>query len=145
MKSYIDTSVLAAYYLPEPLSEAAERLLCSLRPPVLSDLTIVEVQSAIARKIRQRELDPADAARARAIFAAHLEAGHFQLLPIERSVFRLAAEWIQLPRPLRSLDSLHLALAGTHELRLVTADRRLAEAATAVHVETLFLLPEQQA
>ncbi len=146
MSSYVDTSVLVAYYLPEPLSAATDRLLRSLPSPALSDLVEVEMQSAIARKVRTGELEATDAARARALFSAHLEAGHFARLALDRAIYRLAADWIrQLPVPLRSLDSLHLALAFSRGLRLVTADQGMARAARAAYVECLLLTPEDPA
>lgn len=50
-----------AYYVPEALSREVDELFRSLRPPQLSDLTVVEFQSTIARKTRQRELKAEDA------------------------------------------------------------------------------------
>lgn len=140
MKSYVDTSVLVAYYVPEALSRSADELLRSLRPPQLSDLTVVEFQSAIARKVRHGELKVEDARRVRDAFATHLSRSQYQRLPVERSTFRRAAEWIErLPVALRTLDGLHLALAAEHRVRLVTADRQLAEAAGALDLGCLFL------
>lgn len=49
---YVDTSVLAAFYLPEPLSERAERVVRSEAAPAISDLTGVEPFSAVPRKVR---------------------------------------------------------------------------------------------
>lgn len=48
--AYIDTSVLGAYYCPEPLSGAAEAALLELRDPCISPLTEVEFASLVARK-----------------------------------------------------------------------------------------------
>ena len=48
MTQYVDTSILAAYYCPEPLSERAEQRLRELRPPTISWLTDVELHSALA-------------------------------------------------------------------------------------------------
>ena len=56
MRVYVDTSVLAAYYRPKPLSLAAERALRNLSSPMISDLTLVEFASAISRKVREKTL-----------------------------------------------------------------------------------------
>ena len=48
--AYVDTSVLAAYYCPEPLSAAAQTELGQLASPTLSPLVEVELCSAVARK-----------------------------------------------------------------------------------------------
>jgi uncharacterized protein len=44
---YIDTSVLVAYYCPEPLSEKAEKLLIRYLKPAISSLTEVGFFSAV--------------------------------------------------------------------------------------------------
>ena len=55
---YLDTSVVAAYYCPEPLSEQVEKFLISEKEQVaISHLTEVELYSAISRKIRENNLD----------------------------------------------------------------------------------------
>ena len=60
---YIDTSVLVAYYCPEPMSEIVERFLQRLEYPVISTLTEVEFASAIAGKVRGKELSREDGNR----------------------------------------------------------------------------------
>src|SRR6266404_5831728 len=60
---YIDTSVLVPYYCPEALSRAAERTLRGDPRPAVSDLVEVEFFSALARKVRVREMSAADASR----------------------------------------------------------------------------------
>ena len=47
---YIDTSVIAAYYCPEPLSEKVDDFFISHPQPAISSLTVVELFSAIARR-----------------------------------------------------------------------------------------------
>jgi predicted nucleic acid-binding protein len=44
--AYIDTSVLVAYYCPEPLSRAAEKSIRSAASPAISPLVEVELCSA---------------------------------------------------------------------------------------------------
>ncbi len=46
---YLDTSILAAYYYPEPLSQQAERRMRSSSEPAISELTELELSSAVAR------------------------------------------------------------------------------------------------
>jgi len=59
--NYLDTSVLAAYYCPEPLSDEAESIVRASRTPAICDLTEVELFSALSRKVRTRELDATEA------------------------------------------------------------------------------------
>lgn len=51
---YIDTSVIVAYYCPEPMSEAVEELIIEIKQPAISHLTEIEFASAISRKIREK-------------------------------------------------------------------------------------------
>jgi predicted nucleic acid-binding protein len=138
---YVDTSVLAAFYLPERLSSRAERLLRAEIAPAISDLTDVELLSAVARKIRGKEISAADGARVAATFLTHVSSGLFSRIAVERTHFRLARDWLAGFRvPLRSLDALHLALASQAGAKLVTADRELAKAARALGVAAQLLV-----
>lgn len=131
---------MVAYYCPEPLSTAAERLLRSATEIGVSDLTEVEVLSAIARKARAGELPVSEAGRAITEFLVHLDGGFFARLAVERSHYRLARDWLaHRAIPLPALDTLHLAVAASNQLRLVTADRAMARAAESVGVEVVLL------
>jgi predicted nucleic acid-binding protein len=124
---YVDSSLLAAYYCPEPLSAKAERIIRSETRPALSDLTEVELFSAVSRKTRSRELSRNDAERITAQFLAHLESGLYTRLALDRRHYQLARDWLsQFSTPLRSLDALHLAVAASDGLQLVTSDDGLA-------------------
>lgn len=126
----MDTSVLAAYYCPEPRSEAAQRGLVEAGRPSLSLLVEVEFHSAVSIKLRSGELDRAAANRVVSVFRIHLEEGHYARLPVDDRHFTLARDWIgRFDSPLRTLDALHLSLAFSADLPLLTADRRLASAA----------------
>ncbi len=127
---YVDTSTLAAYYCPERLSAKAWRELGKLASPTISPLVQVEVYSAVARKVRVKELDAAAATRILSQFRAHLADGYYRVVPIEGREYGLARDWIgRFTTPLRALDALHLAAAFANDLELLTADKRLALAA----------------
>ena len=129
MSLYIDTSVLAAFYCPEPLSEAAEELLTSTVEPTISSLAEVELYSAVARKVRMAEMDEHSARAVLDAFCAHLEDGHYRRIAIRARHYDEARRRIAtFSVPLRSLDALHLAVALRERLMLVTADTRLAAA-----------------
>ena len=124
---YLDTSILVAYYCPEALSVAAEHLVRARVRPSISDLTEVELLSAVSRKIRANELELREAGRIVGQFLAHLEGDLYNRLPLERRHYKLARDWMaQLSTPLRSLDALHLAVAAVEGLPFATADRTLA-------------------
>ncbi len=132
---YLDTSVLAAYYSPEPLSPAAERLVRSRTRPSISDLTEVELLSVLSRKVRLGELKPAEAARVAAQFLAHVEGNLYARLPVERKHYTLARDWIaRFTTTLRTLDALHLAVAALEDLPLATTDKTLMRSAESLGV-----------
>jgi predicted nucleic acid-binding protein len=127
---YVDTSLLVAYYCPEPLSEKAEIFLTSHSPLVISTLTELELFSAVSRKVREKDLNRPSARRILAKFLSHLDGHFFASLPVTTHHLRLARDWIgQFNTSLRSLDALHLAVASLEGLTMVTGDRDLAESA----------------
>ena len=128
--AYVDTSVLGAYYCPEPLSAAAETALRGLATPVISTLTEVEFASLIARKRRLRELTERQARAILDLFAEHVAEGFYRRVPLGTEHFLRARELVAtLSSALRTLDALHLAAALGENLPLLTADRDLVRAA----------------
>jgi Predicted nucleic acid-binding protein, contains PIN domain len=129
LTQYVDTSILAAYYCPEPLSERAEERLRALRPPVVSWLTDVELHSALAKKVRKGELTDEDAERVQELFRTHVSHALYEVAAIEHGDFVQARQWIaRMDTALRTLDALHLAVAHRRDLEVLTADRGLSDA-----------------
>ena len=138
--AYLDTSVLVAYYCPEALSEAAEKLILADGQPAVSALTEVELVSALARKIREGELSRENANHVLTEFQSHLNQFLFKRIPLERDHYSVAFHWLaQFTVPLRTLDALHLAVAAQDNLELVTADRQLSKSARKLGVRTRLL------
>lgn len=140
---YIDTSVLAAYYYPEALSDRAEEVITSEAVPVISQLTRLELFSALSRKVREGML-PEDGNKIIRQFEYHLlEQKLYRQLEIEAHHYTMAANWIaQFNTPLRTLDGLHLAASCSAHLNLLTADIKLAEAARFFGIEATLLTAE---
>jgi predicted nucleic acid-binding protein len=129
LTTYVDTSVLVAYYCPEPLSEQAERRVRALDPPVISRLTDVELHSALAKKVRRDELTDEDAQRVQELFRDHCDRGLYHVVSIQDADVLRARQWMaQRSTALRTLDALHLAAADRHELHVLTADQILNQA-----------------
>lgn len=144
MTTYVDTSVLAAYYCPESISALAERTLRSLTAPMISDLTMVELTSAVSRKIREKALSREEGARILTLFETHLDEGYYRMVPVRTRDYRMARSWLaQLQGTLRTLDALHLAVAESAGASTLTADKRLAGEAQALGlpVKLLTLTP----
>ncbi len=137
---YVDTSVVVAYYCPEPLSDRAEAFVTTHVRPAISSLTELEIVSAISRKIREGAMGRKDGSKIVAKFLSHLNDHFYSRIPIESHHYALARDWIsQFSTPLRSLDAIHLALASSSGATLVTADEGLAESAEILAVDVLLL------
>jgi len=137
---YVDTSLLAAYYCPEALSEKAEIFLTTHSPLFISTLTEMEMFSAMSRKVRGKELNRATARRILAKFLSHLDGRFYTCFSVETQHIRLARDWIgQFNTSLKSLDALHVAVASLEGLKLVTADRDLAESAKILGMDVMFI------
>lgn len=134
--AYIDTSVLIAYYWPEELSLPAQSEIRRAASPSISPLTVVEFISALATKIRTKEMDEVSARRILSIFRIHRADGVYRVLPIEAREYAIACEWLGTFRTsLRTLDALHLAVASSNGLKLITSDKTLAESARRLDVK----------
>jgi predicted nucleic acid-binding protein len=128
--AYIDTSVLGAYYCPEALSAAAENALRRIKAPVISSLTEVEFASLISRKRRLKEINEPQAQEILDLFATHVAEGSYRRIAVTTEHFLKARQLISAPKiALHTLDALHLSLAITETLALMTADGDLAKAA----------------
>lgn len=126
---YLDTSILAAILLQDPESERVEKMLKGLRGEFLSlsVWTGVEVFSAIARRLRMREIGAREAARARQAYDEEFVAKHnvLSLAPPDYARARnlLAVDGTRL----RAGDALHLAVAlnnGASTFRTLDKDLR---------------------
>ena len=134
--AYIDTSVLVAYYWPEALSRAAQVEIRRTAGPSISPLSELEFVSALALKIRTREMNMESARRILSTFRQHRADGVYRIVSIEAREYAIAHEWIAAFRTsLRALDALHLAASFSSNLTLITADKTLAESAKQLGVK----------
>ncbi len=115
--AYLDTSVLAAYYCPERLSDAVGRVLRDISTPTISPLVEIEMYSAVALKVRTRELDLSSAGAVISRFQLDIASGLYEVIDIGPREFHLARNWLsRFSSPLRTLDALHLAAAFSNDL-----------------------------
>lgn len=124
---YADTSIVVAYYLPEPLSERVQRTFVEEDEVFISELVEVEFASAVSMRLRLGEIAPGEARRVADLFAAHADGGLYATARLSAIHYRTARDYIgSFDSPLESLDALQLAVAGERDLELLTADRQLA-------------------
>ena len=139
---YLDTSVIVPFYLPEALSIAVRELLEIEEQPALSQLVEVEMFSALSRRVRMGEISLEQARQITAQFQVHLNDGFYTRIALEPVHYQQAIQWIgRFDTPLRTLDALHLAIAASNNLPLITADETLANAANILAVEVQLLTP----
>ena len=127
---YVDSSALVKLYVPEIGSDEVDSCLQGKLRLMISELTITEVLSAVARRKRDGGINSGDANRIRDALHADAESGAFSRLHLEPAVHREAERLLLATAvPLRTLDALHLALAfsggATHVL---TFDNRMRDA-----------------
>ena len=85
-------------------------------------------------------MDRHDAGRVAAKFISHLDGHCFTCLPVEAHHFRLARDWIGMFKlSLSTLDALHLAIASSEGLSVVTADKTLLKSAKRLGLSGILL------
>jgi predicted nucleic acid-binding protein len=130
---YLDTSVLANRYLRSAISDAVDDLLDEpAHSFVMSELCLVEFESALTRQHRAGRVTARRLNDLRRRFEGDLRLDFFTLHPMTRPVLvgarQLIADGLA---PLATLDSLHLRTALDVEAdAFATDDRQLARAAT---------------
>lgn len=130
--SYIDTSAVAKWYLPEAGSDAFSNWMQQQDETCISSLTKTEFRCLLARRQRMRLLSSEQVQEIYAKFQQDIQDAHLLLYPVENQHILNAELMIEslLSVPLRTLDAIHLSVA--HEIsvnELATADRVMAQAA----------------
>ncbi|HXV83894.1 MAG TPA: type II toxin-antitoxin system VapC family toxin [Candidatus Binatia bacterium] len=140
---FLDTSALAKRYLAERGSNRIRRLL-ERKADVFyqSFLRPLEVASALYRRLRSREISPAELSFLLRAYVAHSHEDYL-LLPYSDDLMNRASALIAR-HVLRSLDALQLASAlelrdslpaEAHPLTFVSTDDGLVDAARAEHLQ----------
>ena len=131
---YFDASALLKLYVREPGSSELNELLAGRDDLIVSDLTVTEIVSALARRVRARAVPREVVRRVQQAVESRIDEGVFQRVELTRTVHRRAEHLLMTleATPLRAADALHLALAQAgHAASMATYDARLAAAARA--------------
>ena len=131
---YCDTSALLKLYVREAGSEAFNAATERRTDVFVSELTLTELVSALARPLRRGELRADAVRRIQGAIIRGIDNGEYRRVDLTPAVHRHAEHLLVTLRvPLRAADALHLALAGSARAATVaTFDTRLAEAARAI-------------
>lgn len=134
MKVYVDTSALAKRYVQEPGSKELEDLFFRVISSVfVSTLAYPEFSTAIGRKIRNRELNKDDAAKAISEFETDWN-GLFETISVTKPLAESAAS-LAVQYGLKGADAIHLATALVSGVDLfVVSDIQLIRVAEEVGI-----------
>jgi predicted nucleic acid-binding protein len=133
---YFDASVIVALLVrDDDFNSRAEAFVRRHRPlPIVSDFASVEFASALARRVRMKDLTPAEARKAFQTF----DSWKSGVSPAQVSSADLSAAETRLRRldlGLRTADAIHIALARRLGADLVTFDDKMAASAKALGVK----------
>ncbi len=137
---YLDTSVLANRYLRAPISDAVEALLDAPEYTfAMSELTLVEFESALARQRRERRISARQLSALRIRFESDLRLDFFTLHALSRPILIGARQLIAGgSAPLATLDAIHIETAlDIAADAFATDDRQLARAAVKHGLEVI--------
>jgi predicted nucleic acid-binding protein len=139
---YIDSAIIVKLLVKEELSDFFQDSLAEI---VLhtSELSLVEVGSALLSKVRSKSISEKQRLVARQIFQHKLADEQIVILPLDSPVYSKARSLIEFCHPavaLRTLDAIHLAACDiSQEFPLCATDSRMRAAATKLGIP---LFPE---
>jgi predicted nucleic acid-binding protein len=132
---YFDTSALAKWYLKEARSDDVEKYIQENGPVDISDLTVVEMRTLLARRRKKRNIDSKTEIRIYATFEEDIRQKFLVCHPLPVGLAAGAVNLLSVlsDLQLRTLDALHLTIAKEIQTEiLATADRIMAIGAEAM-------------
>ena len=139
---YLDTCLLVSLAFGDGGFPALEIWLEQAQSSSLwiSQLVILELSDVLARSQRRGDRY-ADQVAGMHLMLSEFAKERLGLLEPRSPDFERACEWVKDSRSpaLRSADALHLAIAQSHNLELITADQALVQAAQARGIPCLML------
>ena len=139
---YLDTGLLVSLSVGDEGFPALEIWLEKAQSSSLwiSQLVILELSDVLARSQRRGDRS-ADQVAGMHLMLSEFAKERLGLLEPRSPDFERACEWVKDSRSpaLRGADALHLAIAQSHNLELITADQALVQAAQARGIPCLML------
>lgn len=136
---YADTSSLVKFYYPEADSDKIEALLLQIDRIFISHLTVTEMASALAKKVRMGDLKKEKEAVLWNTFLDDMQTEKIELIPLDERHYLKAADFIRElggRYGLRTLDALHLSIA--HRLqasKFLCSDTTLSQVAAKIGIK----------
>ncbi len=130
---YLDTSYIAKFYFNEPESPRVRELVRKADVIHSSLWALAEFHAVLHRRLREGASSPGDARELASRFSEHIEAGLWNLIPVNEALLRrTSALMVSAPRDLfiRTADAVHLTTAlQIGERDVWTSDRHMLAAA----------------
>jgi predicted nucleic acid-binding protein len=121
----VDASVVAKWFLAEDGSPAARRLISPRRKLIAPELVGVELANVIWKRVQREELDSDNAGE---ILADFQQVAVHSLEIVASGPYLPAALSVAMATGRTIYDCLYLSLAMNRQTRLITADKRFAQA-----------------
>lgn len=138
---FVDTSALVKFYYPEADSDKIEALLLKSSRIYISQLHVVEMASALMKKVRDRDLQKLKAAILWNTFLDDLQSGQIETISIEERHYFKAADLVQVfgeRYGIKTLDALHLAVAhALVNVSFLCADKPLSRIARMMGIKLM--------
>ena len=138
---YVDTSSLVKFYYPEAESDRIEAVLMKADRIYISYLTIVEMASALSKKVRMDELEKDKGIVLWNTFLDDLQTTKIDLLLIEERHYVKAADFIRelgARDGIKTLDAIHLSVAhGLHDAKFLCSDNALSAVAAKIGIKII--------
>jgi hypothetical protein len=135
---YLDVNAIVPLFLVDSLNERADRIVRGLHDDlIISDFSVAEFSSVVARRVRTRDLRPAEARTAFSNFDTWC-ARHTQIIEIKRTDTMGATSLIRrLDLSVRTPDAIHIALVQRIGSDLLTFDKAMATVARTLGVPVI--------
>lgn len=130
---YLDTAVLLALFIREPMSESIGKWIASRRLPMaFSDWGLTECASALGIRLRRGEIDANSANKAFNAMSAFATESCELIICAGHHQKEAQGLLTRFDLPLRAGDALHLVISQHAQATLVTCDKQLMIAAKAI-------------
>ncbi|MCZ7625708.1 MAG: hypothetical protein C3F12_05260 [Candidatus Methylomirabilota bacterium] len=138
---FVDTSALVKFYYPEPDSDRIEALLLRAERIYITNLTVVEMASALSKKVRMGDIQKEQETVVWNTFLDDLQTWQVELVTLNDRDYLKAADLIrELGRRygLKTLDALQLSAAHSfHDAKFLCSDKTLTKTALKIGIKII--------